>query len=180
MTRRAFLAAAVAVLALLPLAAVAGPPATIAMHEAPQDLPPISFQDEEGETLSLDDWRGKCVLLNIWATWCVPCRKEMPTLDNLQAALGGESFEVLAFSIDRAGVGAVRRVYDEIGISNLRLVIDEDGRAAFDLRVVGLPVTILIDPDGRELGRLVGPAEWDAPEMLDLFQNLISPWKERR
>lgn len=174
------LAAIVAAVALLPSAAVAGPPANFSMHEAPQDLPPISFQDEAGQTLTLDGWRGRYVLLNVWATWCVPCRKEMPTLDNLQAALGGERFEVLALSIDRAGVGAVRRFYDEIGISNLRLVIDANGRAGFDLGVVGLPATVLIDPDGRELGRLVGPAEWDAPEMLNFLQNLVSPWKERR
>lgn len=174
------LAAVLAAAALLPSAAVAGPPANFAMHEAPQDLPPISFQDEAGNTLTLDDWRGRYVLLNLWATWCVPCREEMPTLDNLQAALGSERFEVLALSIDRGGTTAVRRFYDEIGISNLRLVIDASGRAGFDLGVVGLPATVLIDPDGREVGRLVGPAEWDAPEMLDFLHNLVSPWRERR
>jgi thiol-disulfide isomerase/thioredoxin len=174
------LPALLTVAALLPAAAAAGPPAGFAMHDAPQELPPITFQDEAGQTLSLEDWRGKYVLLNIWATWCLPCREEMPTLDNLHAALGSERFEVLALSIDRAGVEAVRRFYDEIGVVTLRLVIDESGRAASDLGVIGLPATILIDPDGRELGRLLGPAEWDAPDMSAFILNIISPWKERR
>lgn len=174
------LAAFLTVVALLPAVAAAGSPASFAMHEAPQDLPPITFQDDAGQTLSLDAWRGKYVLLNVWATWCVPCRREMPTLDSLQASLGGETFEVLALSIDRAGVEAVRRFYDEIGVANLRLLIDESGRAAGDWGVVGLPTTILVDPERRELGRLIGPAEWDRPEMSAFILNVISPWKERR
>lgn len=172
-------AAFLTVVTLLPTAVASGPSAGFAMHAAPRDLPRIAFQDEAGQTLSLDDWPGKYVLLNVWATWCPPCRNEMPTLDNLQAGLGSGRFEVLTLSIDRAGVGAVRRFYDESGIANLRLVIDESGRSAANLGVIGLPATILIDPDGREVGRRLGPAEWDAPEVAGFILKIISPWKER-
>ena len=159
----------------LSLAGVAAAePGTMPLHEASQPLPPIAFADESGNPLTLDAWRGKVVLLNVWATWCGPCRREMPTLDRLQARLGGDRFEVVALSIDRAGVGVVRRFFEEIGIGHLRIVIDESGRAARDIGVFGLPATILVGPDGRELGRFVGPAEWDTPEMIAFFETIIA------
>jgi thiol-disulfide isomerase/thioredoxin len=144
------------------------------MHEAPRPLPEITFEDGNGDALTLADLRGKTVLLNIWATWCGPCRAEMPTLDRLQAALGGAAFEVVALSIDRAGTGVVRRFFDEIGISHLRLFIDETGGALRTLKVFGLPATILVGTDGRELARLLGPAEWDTPEMIAFFEEVIA------
>ena len=119
------------------------------------------------------------MLLNIWATWCGPCRAEMPTLDRLQARLGSDRFEVIALSIDRAGVGVVAEFFEEIGIEHLRIFIDESGGAARDLKVFGLPATLLIGRDGRELGRLVGPAEWDTPEMTAFLETLIANQQER-
>jgi hypothetical protein len=98
----------------------------------------------------------------------------MPTLDRLQGLLGGDRFDVVALSIDRAGVGVVRRFYDQIGVEHLAIFIDETGRTARDLKVFGLPATIILGPDGRELGRLVGPAEWDTPEMIDVFKTLVA------
>src|SRR3546814_2217971 len=104
------------------------------------------------------------ILLNIWATWCGPCREEMPTLDRLQARLGGPDFEVVALSIDRAGIAVVSEFYDEIRVQHLAEYIDESAKAAGQLNAVGLPTTLLIDREGQEIGRQVGPAEWDAHE----------------
>jgi len=144
------------------------------MHEAPRPLPEIKFEDGNGEGLTLADLRGKTVLLNIWATWCVPCREEMPTLDALEAELGGPAFEVVPLSVDRAGPEVVRKFYAEIGIEHLGLYIDASMRASFDLQAPGLPTTLLIDSEGRELGRLVGPAEWDTPEMIAFLKNHLT------
>jgi thiol-disulfide isomerase/thioredoxin len=164
---------ALLLVALIGPAAHAARPDSIPMHETPRPVPTVAFADEAGNPLTLDDWGGRVVLLNIWATWCGPCRAEMPTLDRLQATLGGERFEVLALSIDRAGVDVVRRFFDEIDIAHLRIFIDETMQAARALAVPGLPETLLVSPDGRELGRLLGPAEWDTPEMIAFLETVI-------
>lgn len=167
------LAAFGAVLAFTsPAAAVA--PQNFVLREKPQPVPEIRFADAEGRVRMLADFRGKVVLLNVWATWCVTCREEMPTLDRLQAALGGPDFEVVALSIDRAGPEAVRRFYTEIGIQHLSLRIDASAQAMSTLGVVGLPTTLLIDRQGRELGRLIGPAEWDTPEMIAFLKSAVA------
>jgi thiol-disulfide isomerase/thioredoxin len=144
------------------------------MHEAPQPLAEIIFDDGNGRARTLADFKGRTVLLNIWATWCVPCREEMPTLDALEAELGGPGFEVVALSVDRAGPEVVRRFYAEIGIQHLSLYIDASMQASFDLGAPGLPTTLLIDGEGRELGRLIGPAEWDTPEMVAFLKNHLT------
>jgi len=141
------------------------------MHEAPQPLPGVTFDDGNGQALTLADFKGRTVLLNIWATWCVPCREEMPTLDALEAELGGPGFEVVALSVDRAGPEVVRKFYEEIGIRHLGLYIDASMQASFDLGAPGLPTTLLIDGEGRELGRLIGPTEWDTREMIAFLKN---------
>lgn len=148
-------------------------PSNFAIHESPKPLPQIHSEDGAGKARTLADFRGKAVLLNLWATWCVPCREEMPTLDRLQAELGGPDFEVVPLSIDRAGPEVVRKFFSEIGIQNLALHIDASSKALFALGVVGLPTTILINRQGEELGRLVGPAEWDAPEMIDFIRSKL-------
>jgi thiol-disulfide isomerase/thioredoxin len=146
---------------------------TLILHNAPRQLPEVVFQDDSGAELSLADFKGRFLLLNLWATWCVPCREEMPTLDSLQAKLGGDDFEVVALSVDRAGMPVVRSFYREIGISHLALYIDSSMKASFAL-AVGLPTTMLIDRKGREIGRLVGPARWDSPEMIETIQSLMA------
>ena len=146
----------------------------IPLHVNPREILEIQFTDGNGEFLSLADFRGRVVLLNIWATWCAPCRKEMPTLDRLQSRLGGRDFEVVALSIDRAGVEVVEKFYEEIKIDNLAIYIDSTGKAARALKIVGLPTTLLIDAEGRELGRLVGPAEWDTAEMVSFLRERIA------
>ena len=165
-------------IALLPLAvsirpAGAQPPAGFVVHESPRPAPEIQFENGQGEAISLAGFRGKFVLLNIWATWCAPCRREMPTLDQLQAELGGPDFAVVALSIDRKGLPAVQEFYAELGLETLAIYLDETGAAQRALSVFGLPTTLLLDRDGNEIGRLLGPAEWDSPEMVSFFRGYV-------
>ncbi|QDI74417.1 MULTISPECIES: TlpA family protein disulfide reductase [Leisingera] len=146
----------------------------IQLHDKPRPMLSPPFVDGEGRDLTLDDFHGKVVLLNIWATWCLPCREEMPTLDALQARLGGGDFHVLPLSIDRAGMPVIRQFYEDIGIGHLGMYLAEDIRAMMAFAAYGLPTTILIDREGRELGRLVGPAEWDSPDAVAQFQTIIA------
>lgn len=169
MKRRDFLAGALA-LGASPVAAQPVMP----VHEAPRKLLSPPFIDGDERDLTLADFRGRVVLLNVWATWCVPCREEMPTLDRLQARLGGEDFHVLPLSVDRAGLGPVRRFYEEIGIRHLGMYLAEDLRGMVALAVIGLPTTLLIDREGREIARLVGPAEWDSPGAVAQFESVIA------
>lgn len=155
------------------LASAAAEPREFVVHESPRPLPDIRFQDAGGRTIGLGDFRGKVVVLNVWATWCGPCRREMPTLDRLQTELGGADFQVIALSIDRKGLDVVRKFYSEIGIRHLAMHIDSSGRTARQLGALGLPTTLLIDRAGREIGRLVGPAEWDAPDMVDFIRRRL-------
>ncbi|MGE5265901.1 MAG: TlpA disulfide reductase family protein [Deltaproteobacteria bacterium] len=128
----------------------------------PVELADVSFEDETGAKKSLADFKGKAILLNLWATWCLPCRHEMPSLDRLQKEMGSDQFQVVALSLDRAGRDAARKFFDEIKVENLKLYIDSTMKAGNGLRAVGMPTTILIGKDGKELGRLPGPAEWDS------------------
>jgi len=149
------------------------------LHDTPAPVPELQFADGEGKPRSLADFRGKVVLLNVWATWCLPCRKEMPTLDRLQAELGGSAFEVVALSIDRGGADAVRKFYTEIAIQHLAIHVDASSQVAFALATAGLPTTLLFDAEGRELGRLIGPAEWDAPDMVAFLKTIVDQEGER-
>jgi thiol-disulfide isomerase/thioredoxin len=155
-------------------------PANFIIHPAAKAVPDITFADERGHSVGLKDFRGKLVLLNVWATWCGPCRKEMPTLDRLQAALGSERFQVVALSIDRGGAASVQKFYAETGVRHLAFFIDSTGRAGSTLGLIGLPGTLLIDPPEREIGRLIGPAEWDSPEMIAFLESQIARHGARR
>lgn len=130
--------------------------------------PLAAFIDEEGKTLTLEKFRGKIVVLNLWATWCTPCVAEMPMLDRLQQQLEDVGVVVIALSIDRGGPPVVREFYDEHGIEHLEIYVDPTMRAQSVFNVIGLPTTILIDREGRDRGRLVGPAEWDEARAADL------------
>ena len=156
------------------IAIAESPPKSFVVYEAPQPIPTITFEDEQGRTQGLGDFRGKVVLLNIWATWCGPCRREMPALDRLQATLGGPELEVVALSIDRSGIEAVRKFYTEVEVRNLALHIDSSGKAAREIGAIGVPATLLIDRDGREIGRLMGPAEWDEPATVEFLKRVLS------
>jgi thiol-disulfide isomerase/thioredoxin len=138
--------------------------------EAPRMIPPISFEDGQGQKRSLADFKRKVVVLNIWATWCVPCRREMPALDQLQAELGGPEFDVVPLSIDRKGVEAINKFYSEIGIRNLPMYVDVSGKAIRELGAVGLPTTLILDRAGQEIARVVGPLEWDASVVVEFIR----------
>jgi thiol-disulfide isomerase/thioredoxin len=129
----------------------------------------LTFQDGRGTQRSLADWRDRVVLLNLWATWCGPCRQEMPELARLQSKLGSKDFEVVALSLDRGGAEVAARFLVEIGATGLEIYSDPTGKALSQLSAIGLPATILIDRQGREIGRLLGPARWASPEALTLI-----------
>lgn len=144
------------------------------LHPAPRNLPDVRFADPQGAPTSLAAFRGRVVLLNVWATWCPPCREEMPTLDRLQATLGGPDFEVVALSIDEAGMPAVRAFLVGTGIRHLGAYVDVSGDARSLFGIGGVPLTLLIDRDGRELGRKLGPAAWDHPDIVQLIRGLLA------
>lgn len=141
----------------------------------PRPLPELHFTDGAGRAMTFADFRGRVVLLNLWATWCAPCRKEMPTLDRLQAKLGGPDFQVVPLSIDRQGLSVVKPFYKELGLKSLGIYVDQSGKAASDLGAVGIPTTLLVDREGREIGRKVGPAEWDSPAIVEMIRRYLKP-----
>ena len=143
--------------------------AAFVFRKAPEELPEVKFLDAEGKERTLADWRGKVVLLNLWATWCLPCRKEMPALDRLQAEMGSDKFQVVAVSVDRTGLAGARKFLDETKAGKLALYADPTARLATTLRAAGLPATLLLDAQGREIGRLLGPAEWDSDDAKRLI-----------
>lgn len=166
-------AAAIGIYVSWPKAEPAASALPFARASKPKQLPAFDFQDAAGRHHSLADFRGRLVLLNIWATWCAPCREEMPALDRLQANLGGPGFAVVALSIDQQGLPVTRKFFDEVGIKALELYTDPSAQAAFKLGAVGLPATLLVDRDGREIGRHLGPAKWDAPEIVEELRRKI-------
>jgi thiol-disulfide isomerase/thioredoxin len=133
----------------------------------------VQFTDGDWRDLTLAAFRGKVVLLNLWATWCGPCREEMPTLDRLQATLGGPDFQVVALSIDQEGIYAVQDFYEELGLEALEVYVDDSMRAASLLGAPGIPATLLIDRDGREIARKLGPAQWDSDEIIEQLRHHI-------
>jgi thiol-disulfide isomerase/thioredoxin len=152
-----------------------GEMATFVFKKSPEPLTAFTFQDAGGKERTIADWKGKVVLLNLWATWCGPCRKEMPGLDRLQKTLGSDKFEVLALAVDRAGPDKARRFLEETKVERLPLYIDTTARAGSALRAIGMPTTLLLDAEGREIGRLVGPAEWDSEDALRLIKAQLKP-----
>lgn len=146
--------------------------AGIAIHRTAREMPPLRFLSGTGAALDLVAFRGRTVLLNIWATWCGPCREEMPTLDRLQALLGGPQFEVLALSIDAGGMAAVKPFFDKTGIRHLRPYID-GFRETGAIVGTGVPLTLLINPQGREVGRKLGEARWDDPAIVELIRHYL-------
>jgi thiol-disulfide isomerase/thioredoxin len=134
----------------------------------------IVFQDGEGRPLRLGDWKGKVVLVNLWATWCAPCRKEMPDLAKLQKELGSEQFEVVAISVDRDGAKAAAAFLKDTGADNLKLYVEPTSSIVNDLQALGLPATVLVDRKGNEIGRLLGPADWASPEAQALVRAALA------
>lgn len=140
-----------------------------------EPLPRIGapFRDVYGSRVTLADYAGKVVLLNIWATWCAPCRTEVPALDRLAGALEGPEFEVIALSTDRAGPDRVEQFFADNGIRNLEVALESSGELAAEAGVLGLPVTLILDREGREIARMLGDANWDGPEARALIGRII-------
>jgi thiol-disulfide isomerase/thioredoxin len=157
---------------LAPLAR--GEVAAVNIAAAPRRLPELAFTDAGGKPRTLADFRGRTVLFNLWATWCVPCRKEMPALDALQGKLGGDKFEVVAINIDTRNIEKPKAWLQEVGITRLGYYADSSAKVFQDLKAIGkafgMPTTLLIDPNGCELGVLAGPAEWASEDAVKLIE----------
>jgi thiol-disulfide isomerase/thioredoxin len=156
-----------------PVAQNASAMAAFIKHPTPKDIAAFSFADGAGAAKDLSNWKGRVVLLNLWATWCGPCRKEMPELNKLQKLIGSADFEVVALSEDLKGVEASAAFLKESGADNLALYIDQKATALAAIQSVGLPTTLLIDRNGKEVGRLLGPADWTSPEAQGLVKAVI-------
>ena len=137
-------------------------------------VPDLKFTDSVNQTKSLSDWRGRVVLVNLWATWCAPCRKEMPSLGALQRQLGSKDFEVVAISLDRKGAEPAGAFLKDTGSTNLALYLDTSAASLDQLQAIGLPASVLIDRKGNEIGRMLGPADWSSPEAVTLIRAAIA------
>lgn len=153
---------------------VVGPMTAFLVKADRPAVPDLAFKDSSGAEIKLSKWQGRVVLLNLWATWCAPCRKEMPTLNDVQKQLGSKDFEVVALSVDRKGLEASSAFLKETGADSLGLYVDATTQSLEDLQAFGLPVTLLIDRKGREIGRLLGPAEWNSAEAIALMKAAIA------
>lgn len=143
------------------------------LHSAPKEVSATPFLTETGDETTLGDYRGKYLLVNFWATWCAPCRAEMPALDALQASYGGADFEVVTIATGRNPPPAMKKFFADAGVKNLPLNRDPKQALARGMAVMGLPVSVLIDPEGREIGRLMGDADWNGEDARALIEVLI-------
>jgi thiol-disulfide isomerase/thioredoxin len=146
--------------------------------QTPQAMPELRFMNRKNREITLEAFQGSFVLLNIWATWCAPCREEMPALDRLQEKLGGSDFHVLALSIDEAPPSVIERFYNSLEINSLFVYHDPTGKASFKLKSPGIPTTYLIDRSGKGIGYVVGPVEWDSPEVAREIVSYLSSGEE--
>ena len=156
-----------------------GEVAALTVATTPRQLPELTFQQPDGKQINLAAWRGRTVLLNLWATWCVPCRQEMPALDTLQGQLGGPQFEVIAVNIDTRNLANPRAWLQETGITRLAYYADPSAKIFQDLKAAGkafgMPTTVLIDPAGCEIASLAGPAEWASEDAVKLISAALAP-----
>jgi len=147
---------------------------SLELHDVPRALPAFTFSDKDTNSVQLHSFIGKFVILNLWATWCAPCIKELPALDRLEQILGGPDFEVIALNLDRGGLLDVNPFWTRTGLSNLDIYLDPTMSAGQTLSARGLPTTLLVNRNGLEIARLEGPAEWDSAEAISYFRTLIA------
>ncbi|NHQ74470.1 TlpA family protein disulfide reductase [Roseovarius gahaiensis] len=142
-------------------------------HDTPQAVSATPFERVDGSTGTLADFKGKHVVLNFWATWCAPCRKEMPMLSELQTELGSDTFEVVTLATGRNPPPAMKKFFDEIGVDNLPLHRDPKSQIAREMGVFGLPITVILDPEGQEIARMRGDAHWNSDSAKAILTALI-------
>jgi thiol-disulfide isomerase/thioredoxin len=151
---------------------VHGEVAALAVAQTPFHVPDLAFKDAQGHDKTLADWRGRTVLLNLWATWCVPCRREMPALDALQAKLGGPDFEVVAVNIDQRDPAKPLAFLKDVGVTHLTYYSDDSAHVFEALKELGkafgMPTTVIVDRAGCEIGDMAGPAEWSSDDGVKL------------
>lgn len=146
----------------------------LTIHETPEAVSNAAFDLADGAgTATLEDWQGKYVLVNFWATWCAPCRHEMPQINALQKEFGGEDFEVLTIASGRNSPEGIKRFFKEANIDSLPRHQDPRQGLSAQMGVFGLPITVIIDPEGREIARLRGDAEWDSDSAKNIIKALI-------
>ena len=143
-------------------------------YKTPGAMPELKFANRKKRVITLDLFKGSVVLLNIWATWCIPCREEMPALNRLQAKLGGADFQVIALSIDTGQSSIIEKFYQDLGLEALSIYHDPTGGVSYTLHVPGIPATFLIDREGRGLGYVIGPIEWDNPEIVAEIKSYLA------
>ncbi len=143
--------------------------------EKPTPVPNVTFQNAAGEEVSLADYRGRGIVLNFWATWCAPCVREMPQLDRLSAFVKENGIDVLTISEDRKGLIAAPKFYKTHNLRDLPVLADPRGKLMRAFKAPGLPLTVLINAQGQSVGRVVGPAEWDSPEIVEFVRACLSP-----
>ncbi|MEQ8394028.1 TlpA disulfide reductase family protein [Thalassobaculum sp.] len=176
--------AAVLAGAVVAVGATGGPPPLSGGYGAYDPLPErvpapsTAFLDPDGRPIKLDAYRGSLVLLNVWATWCAPCVKELPSLDRLQAALGSDRFRVVLVSVDRKGLEVAAPFLKRVGVTNLRTAADPKSELARALGAAGLPTSILLDSEGRIIGKMLGDAEWDSPSAKALILHYLNQPEE--
>ncbi|WP_158284229.1 TlpA disulfide reductase family protein [Azospirillum sp. TSO22-1] len=163
-----------AILLLVAGPALAGPKASVTVHDTPVELPSISIHAPDGSRHGLEEFRGKAVVLDLWATWCLPCRAEFPNLDKLQARRGAEGVQVVPISLDRKGWPAVQKFYADTGVTNLPAFLDEDRTLTSVLGAQALPTTLILDRQGREVARVVGPLEWGGLQAEELLSKALA------
>jgi thiol-disulfide isomerase/thioredoxin len=145
----------------------------LAWLDDPEPAPEVLFTVEGGDAQTLEDYRGKVIVLNFWAEWCPPCREEMPSLDRLQAAYGGDHLVVMAMSEDRGGEKQINEFYDKIEAANLGIFSDPTQKVAREFHVLGMPTTFIIDHHGKLVAKLVGAAAWDSEAALSQILPLV-------
>jgi thiol-disulfide isomerase/thioredoxin len=156
-----------------------GEVAALTMATTPLKLPDLAFEDADGNPKKLSDWRGRTVLVNLWATWCVPCRREMPALDSLQTKLGGPDFEVVAVNIDTRDAEKPKNFLKDANLTRLGYFSDEKAKVFQDLksigRALGMPTSVLVDGQGCEIATIAGPADWASDDAVKLISAAIKP-----
>ncbi|WP_018631646.1 TlpA family protein disulfide reductase [Neomegalonema perideroedes] len=155
-------------------ALAAGPMARLIVHPETRPFWEKGFASETDAPMDLTDFRGRVTLLNFWATWCAPCRAEMPALDALQRELGGPDFHIAPLNIERGGAEKSRAFFAEIGVKDLPVYLDPRSTLAKEFAVLGLPVSVLLDREGREVARLTGDADWSSPEAQAVIRRLVA------